>query len=59
MGTVLAGCPPPCTTMHTDNGSLPEEALALVPYQNGSTYRFVHSAGKEILFQTSRETSRE
>jgi hypothetical protein len=49
----LAGC---CDTIVINNGPLPETALLLVPYQAGETYRFKHSNGLVINFETSRET---
>ncbi len=59
MGLVLTACPPNCNSEIRDFGTLPEEALAMVPYQDGESYRFVHSAGQEINFLASRKTTEE
>lgn len=56
MVMVLTACPPNCSPVHLDYGTLPAEALELVPYQDGMNYGFMHSSGQEIHFQTHRET---
>lgn len=58
MGLVLTGCPP-CNPIYWDYGTLPAEALELVPYQDGISYTFAHSAGQEIHFLASRESIKE
>ncbi len=59
MVIVFTACPPFCDSEIRDLGTLPAEALAMVPYQDGESYRFVHSAGQEISFLASRETTQE
>jgi len=54
---VLTGCPPDCEQIEYDFGTLPAEALELVPYEDGATYSLRHSAGHEILFYCQRERS--
>ncbi len=56
---VLTACPPFCNSEIRDFGTLPEQALAMVPYLDGASYRFVHSGGQEINFLASRETTKE
>ncbi len=57
MGLVLTGCPPKCEYVEYDWGTLSQEALAQVPYENGKAYSFRHSAGHEILFSCRRESN--
>ena len=59
MVIALTACPPFCNPEILDFGKLPEEALAFVPYEDGASYRFVHSAGQEIVFTASRESTEE
>jgi hypothetical protein len=39
-----------------DCGKIPDSVLQMVPYQNGQTFKFIHSAGLVINFTASRET---
>jgi len=55
---LLNGCIP-CDTVIIENGPLPDSALRFVPYQNGKIYKFRHSKGLVINFDTYRETREE
>lgn len=46
----------PCKTdpIIIDNGPIPMQKLAFIPYQNDSTYQLRHSKGQLITFQTER-----
>lgn len=57
MVAVLTACPPKCEMRYLDFGEVPAEASALVPYEDGESYGFRHSGGKEIYFHTERDTS--
>ena len=50
----LSGCFP-CDPIHLDNGPIPAECLAWVPYQDGQSYQFKHSEGLVITFRAIRE----
>lgn len=57
MTVVMTGCPPKCEYVEYDFGILNQEALDLVPYEDGKTYYLSHSAGHEIIFSCQRESS--
>ena len=42
-----------------DNGKIPDSILAFVPYQNGQSYQFRHSAGLVIRFSSARQSREE
>ena len=56
----LYGCPV-CNkpTKIVDIGPIPDSLYKLVPYQDSSVYKFVHSNGYIVSFQTSRKTEME
>ncbi len=55
----LSGCNPCDEPVLIDHGSLPDTILKYVPYQDGKTYRFHHSAGLIIEFTANRQSSKE
>lgn len=55
IGLLMYSCWP-CDTITVENGPLPDSALNIVPYQHAETYRFKHSNGWVINFETYRET---
>lgn len=57
MVMMLTACPPKCEMRYIDFGKVPAEASAMVPYEDGGSYGFRHSGGKEIYFHTVRDTS--
>lgn len=57
MGLVLTGCPPHCDYVEYDFGMLTQEALDLVPYDDGKTYSLSHSEGHKITFFCQRQSS--
>ncbi|MFV0467972.1 MAG: hypothetical protein ACK5MK_03470 [Dysgonomonas sp.] len=56
----LFGCPV-CNkpTKIVDIGPIPDSLYKLVPYQDSVVYKFVHSNGYVVSFQTSRKTEEE
>ncbi len=54
--TACHPCDPPATI---DNGTMPDQVLNLVPYQNAQTYKFRHSAGLIIEFASARQSREE
>lgn len=55
---LLTGCWP-CETTLIDNGPLPDSVLKYIPYENGSVYKFKHSNGLVVGYETARETTGE
>lgn len=51
---ILYGCDPPAPIM-VDLGDIPKSIRQLVPYKDGSVYRFRHSQGAVIEFNAVRE----
>lgn len=50
-------CTPRCEEpIIIDRGKISERVLSYVPYQNGQTYRFQHSAGLVIIFDSKRQS---
>lgn len=57
MGLVLTGCPPNCEYSLVNFGTLSDEVLEMIPYEDGESYGFRHSEGEQLSFLATRETS--